>query len=215
MTLIEPAADRQSTALAPDLRSLPDRAARAWTERMAVRPRADSTYAVTTESDSTYLVDIAQHACSCPDNRIRGEHCKHLRRVAIEITARRVAPPGKQRAVCDACGTVTFVAADAGTPHLCGNCRLETGDIVRDRETDDSLVVTAVTDTPADDWTIEATDETVADYDTNDGYPPDDLVVLATYLSDAVSATEPREYAFPLSRLRRAEDAELVGSKTQ
>ncbi|MFU1781246.1 SWIM zinc finger family protein [Haloarcula japonica] len=203
MTLIEPTADRQSTALAPDPRSLPDRAARSWTERMAVRPRAGSTYAVTTESDSTYLVDIAQHTCSCPDNRIRGERCKHLRRVAIEITARRVAPPGKERAVCDACGTVTFAAADARTPHLCSHCRLEAGDIVRDRETDDRLVVTAVTDTSA------------ADYDTNDGYPADDLVVLATYLSDAVSATEPREYAFPLSRLHPAEDAELVDGGSQ
>ncbi|WP_336336135.1 SWIM zinc finger family protein [Haloarcula brevis] len=211
MTLIEPAADRQSTALAPDLRSLPDRAARAWTERMAVRPRADGTYAVTTESDSTYLVDITQQSCACPDNRIRGEHCKHLRRVAIEITARRVAPPGKDRATCDACGTVTFVGPDAPTPHLCGQCRLETGDIVRDRETGDRLVVTAVTDTLADDWTVEATGQTVADYDTNDGYPDDDIVVLATYLSAAVSETDPREYAFPLSRLRRAEDAELVG----
>jgi hypothetical protein len=210
MTLIEPAADRQSTALAPDLRSLPDRAARAWTERMAVRPRGDSTYAVTTESDSTYLVDIAQRSCSCPDNRIRGERCKHLRRVAIEITAKKVAPPGKERATCDACGAVTFVAADARTPHLCGNCRLETGDVVRDRETGDSLVVVRVADERASEWTIDATGETVADYDTNDGYPPDDLVVLATYLSDAVGSTDPREYAFPLSRLRSVEDAELV-----
>jgi hypothetical protein len=214
MTLIEPAADRQHTALAPDLRSLPDRAARAWTERMAVRPRAGSTYAVTTESDSTYLVDIAQRSCSCPDNRIRGERCKHLRRVALEITARRVAPPGRERATCDACGTVTFVAADARTPHLCRNCRLETGDIVRDRETGDRLVVTDVTETPADGWTIETTGGTVADYDTNDGYPPDDLIVLATYLSDAVHATDPREYAFPFSRLRRVEDAELVSGRT-
>ncbi|MFB6224478.1 MAG: SWIM zinc finger family protein [Haloarcula sp.] len=210
MTLIEPSADRQSTALAPDLRSLPDRAARAWTERMAVHPRSGSTYAVATESDSTYLVDIAQRSCSCPDNRLRGEHCKHLRRVAIEITARRVAPPGKQRANCDACGTVTFVSGDAPTPHLCSHCRLDTGDIVQDRETGNRLVITAVTDSLAGEWTIEAIDETVADYDTNDGYPTDDLVVLAAYLSDAVGTTDPKKYAFPLSRLRRVEDAELV-----
>jgi len=206
MTLIEPAADRQSTALAPDLRSLPDRAARAWTERMAVRPRAGSTYAVTTESDNTYLVDIEQRSCSCPDNRIRGEHCKHLRRVAIEITAKRVAPPGKERATCDACGTVTFVAVDAGAPHLCRHCRLETGDIVQDRETGDRLVVARVANERAAQWTIEATGETVADYDTNDGYPPDDLVVLATYLSDAVRSDDPREYAFPLSRLEQTDE---------
>jgi hypothetical protein len=206
MTYIEPAADRQQTALAPDLRSLPDRAARAWTERMAVRPRAGSTYAVTTESDTTYLVDIDQRSCSCPDNRIRGERCKHLRRVAIEITAKRVAPPGKERATCDACGTVTFVAVGAEALHLCPHCRLETGDIVQDRETGDRLVVARVADERAAQWTIEATGETVADYDTNDGYPPDDLVVLATYLSDAVRSDDPRRYAFPLSRLERTDE---------
>ncbi len=119
MTLIEPTADRQSTALAPDLRSLPDRAARAWTERMAGRPRADST---SRDDGKRQLLPRRRRQLAVPARTaVRGEHCKHLRRVAIEITARRVAPPGKQRAVCDACGTVTFVAADAGTPHLCGN----------------------------------------------------------------------------------------------
>ncbi|MBV0902429.1 SWIM zinc finger family protein [Haloarcula salina] len=206
MTLIEPTADRDRTALAPDLHALPDRAARAWTERMAVSPREGSTYAVTTESGHTYLVDVKRRSCSCPDNRIRGERCKHLRRVAIEITARRVAPPGKQRATCDACGTVTFVAEDAPTPHLCERCRLTPGDVARDRETGDRLVVVRVTDERASERVVEATGETVAAYDTNDGYPADDFVVEAAYLSDAVRADDPRRYAFPRSRLERTDE---------
>jgi len=206
MTLIEPTADRESTALAPDLSALPDRAARAWTERMAVSPRQGSTYAVTTESGHTYLVDVKRRSCSCPDNRIRGEHCKHLRRVAIEITARRVAPPGKQRATCDACGTVTFVDEDARAPHLCERCRLVPGDVVRDRETGDRLVVVRVTDERASERVVEATGETVAAYDTNAGYPDDDLVVEATYLTDAVRSDDPRRYAFPRSRLERTDE---------
>ncbi|WP_424001477.1 SWIM zinc finger family protein [Haloarcula salina] len=206
MTLIEPTADRERTALAPDLRALPDRAARAWTERMAVSPRGESTYAVTTESGHTYLVDVKRRSCSCPDNRIRGERCKHLRRVAIEITARRIAPPGKQRATCDACGAVTFVAEDAAPPHLCERCRLTPGDVVRDRETGDRLVVGHVTDERASERVVEATGETVATYDTNAGYPADDLVVEATYLSDAIRSEDPRRYAFPHSRLERTDE---------
>jgi hypothetical protein len=46
------------TALAPDLRRLDDRAARAWTERMAVHPLGE-TYAVNSESGARYVVDPA------------------------------------------------------------------------------------------------------------------------------------------------------------
>ena len=95
MTLITPSDDTEPTALAPDPERLDARSRRAWTERMLVDRREDETYAVTTESGHTYRVDLREHDCSCPDHRIRGEQCKHLRRVAIEITARRVAPPGR------------------------------------------------------------------------------------------------------------------------
>jgi len=177
---------------------------------MAVEPLSGSEYAVTTESDHTYVVDLVERTCSCPDNTIRHERCKHLRRVAIEITARRVAPPGKQRATCDACGTVTFVEEDADTPHLCGPCRLDPGDLVVDRETGDRLVVADVLDDRADEYVIDATGDTVVEHETNDGYPTDDLVVEATYLSAAARSDEPRRYAFPHSRLRRTDDAALV-----
>ncbi|MFC7026749.1 SWIM zinc finger family protein [Halomicroarcula sp. GCM10025324] len=200
MTLIEPTDDRGPTALAPDLRDMDDRAARAWAEPMAVRPREDDTYAVATASGHTYVVDLTDRTCTCPDHRIRGEHCKHLRRVAIEITARRVAPPGKQRARCDACDAVTFVPVDAVEPHLCPTCRLVPGDIV----------VVGVAAERADEWLVEAVGKTVAEFETNDGYPTDDIVVEATYLTDALRSDRPRRYSFPHSRLRRADDTALV-----
>jgi len=208
MTLIEPSDAAEPTALAPDPAALPDRAARAWTERMAVARREDDSYAVTSESGHTYRVDLRERSCSCPDHRIRGERCKHLRRVAIEITARRVAPPGHERARCDACGTVIFVGRES-SPHRCRRCLLVAGDVVLDRETGDRLVVARVTDDRADERLVESTGETVAEYDRNEGYPDDDIVVEATYLSDAARSGKQRRYAFPRSRLDRT-DAELV-----
>ncbi|MDS0281846.1 SWIM zinc finger family protein [Haloarcula onubensis] len=208
MTLITPSDDTEPTALAPDPDRLDARSRRAWTERMLVDRRPDDTYAVTTESGHTYRVDLRTHDCSCPDHRIRGEQCKHLRRVAIEITARRVAPPGRERARCDLCGSVTFVGRDASPPHRCRHCELVPGDVVLDRETGDRLVVARVTDERADEWVIRATGETVAEYERNDGYPTDDPVVEATYLS-ARRRSSPRRYAFPRSRLERT-DEQLV-----
>jgi len=197
------------TALAPDVRRLDERAARAWTERMAVHPFGGSRYAVDSQSGATYVVDVAAGTCTCPDHVIRGERCKHLRRVGIEITTRRVPPPGYRRAACAACGVATFVPEDAPAPHLCPACRLEPGDVVRDRETDDRLVVARVTDQRAHEAVIEGVGETVADYDTNAGYPRDDLVVEAIYLSD-LGRESLRRYSFPLSRLVRVDDAAVV-----
>ena len=209
MTHIHPSDDGEPTALAPDPSRLADRARRAWTERMDVARREDDTYAVTTESGHTYRVDLRANTCSCPDHCIRGERCKHLRRVAIEITARRVAPPGKERARCDGCGTVTFVDRASDPPNRCRDCRLVAGDIVLDRETGDRLVVGRVTDERADERVVEATGETVAEYERNDGYPAADPVIEATYLTHAVRSDSPRRYAFPRSRLTRT-DAELI-----
>ncbi|MFB6087390.1 MAG: SWIM zinc finger family protein [Haloarculaceae archaeon] len=198
----------KKTALAPDVRRLDDRAARAWTERMAVRPLRGARYAVDSESGATYTVDLATHACTCPDHEIRGETCKHLRRVAIEITARRVPPPGKRRADCAVCGRETH--ADRGTAlPRCENCRLDPGDVVQDRETGDRLVVARGTDRRADEVTIDAADCTVAAYEGNEGYPADDPVVEARYLVDAARDVD-RAYSFPRSRLDRVDDAALV-----
>jgi hypothetical protein len=208
MTTDRPAAADRRTALAPDLRTMPARAARAWAERMAVRPLGDGRYAVDSQSDATYVVDLTERSCSCADHQIRGELCKHLRRVAIEITSRRVPPPGKREAACAACGTPTFVAVDAELP-LCGTCGLDSGTVVRDRETDDRLIVRRVTGRRADDVPIRAAQTTVADYPTNEDYPADDLVVEATYPSD-VGREDPRTYSFPRSRLERTDDAAVL-----
>lgn len=205
-----PVTDRR-TALAPDLRAMEDRAARAWAERMAVRHLGGSRYAVDSQSGATYVVDASEGTCTCPDATIRGEVCKHRRRVALEITSHRVSPPGKRRATCAACGSETFVPETARPP-LCENCRFDPGDIVLDRETGDRLLVTAVTDRRADDVEIPTAGSTVAEYPTNEGYPADDLVVEVAYLGDALARENPRIYSFPHSRLRRTDDAALVGT---
>jgi hypothetical protein len=197
-------------ALAPDLRSMPDRAARAWAEHMAVRPLGDGEYAVDSESGATYAVDPLAGTCTCPDATIRGETCKHLRRVAIEITTRRVPPPGHRRASCVACGSEAFVPEDGDPPALCSACHVESGEVVLDRETGDRLVVLALTDRRADEVAVPEAGTTVADYPTNDGYPDGDIVVEAAYLTEAVAEEDPHHYSFPRSRLRRVDDAALV-----
>jgi hypothetical protein len=80
--------------------------------------------------------------------------------------------------------------------------------VVVTRETGDRLVVAAA-DRRADEVTIAAADTTVADYPTNEGYPPDDVVVEVSYLGDAVGERPHRTYSFPLSRLRRTDGAAL------
>ena len=203
-----PPAPAEKVALAPDLRRLSERGVRAWTERMAVRPLG-RVYAVDSESGTTYVVDPVAGTCTCPDRQFRGETCKHLRRVAIEITARRVPPPGQRRADCAACGTETFTPVDASGPPLCSGCDLDQGEVVLDRETGDRLVVVRMLSDHADEVTIAATGGTVAAHPTNDGYPTDDIVVEAVYL-DALGDEELTRYAFPRSRLRRTDDAAIV-----
>ncbi|WP_136717640.1 SWIM zinc finger family protein [Halorientalis salina] len=196
-------------ALAPDLRELDERAVRAWTEPMAVTPLGGGVYRVDTHEDHSYSVDVPGQRCTCPDHRYRGAQCKHLRRVAIEITQERVPAPGKREADCAVCGRESFVPETADPP-LCDDCRLEPDDVVRDWETGDRLVVTRVVPERADEYVIESVGTTVADYETNEGYPADDPVVEVTYLGDAAQRDEPRTYAFPYSRLDHGEDAALI-----
>jgi hypothetical protein len=184
----------KKASLAPDPARLDARAARAWTERMAVRALGSGEYAVESASGATYVVSLPERRCSCPDHTIRGEHCKHRRRVALEITAGRVPPPGSRVAGCVACGRETFAPEGRRLP-LCERCALDPGERVRDRETRDLLVVSGTTDCRADEVEIEAADCTVAAYPTNQEYDPGEPVVEATYPSGE------RRYAYPLSRL--------------
>ncbi|MCU4717436.1 SWIM zinc finger family protein [Halapricum hydrolyticum] len=200
-----PGRSTRKTALAPDTRTMDERAARAWTERMAVRPLGGGRYAVDSHSGATYVVNLPESRCTCPDHRIRGERCKHIRRVAIEVTSHRVPPPGKRQVRCAQCGVETFVEEDSAEPWFCSNCRFEPGDVVLDRETGDRLVVAGVTTQRADEYVIDTVDSTVAAYETNAGYPDDDLVVEASYLGDVAHREQPRTYAFPHSRLAATE----------
>jgi hypothetical protein len=201
-----PPATDELVALAPDPGTLSERGLRAWTERMAVHPLGE-TYAVDSESGARYVVDPAEGTCSCPDARMRDETCKHLRRVALEITAGRVPPPG-ERPTCRSCGADTSPSDDP--PLLCDACALSPGDIVLDRETGDRLVVVRVSPRRADEVEIAATETTVAAHPSNEGYPPDDPVVEAVYATDVARRDDPRRYAFPLARLGPADDATIV-----
>lgn len=193
-------ASAKKRPLAPDVGRLDDRSARAWTEPMAVTPLGRGRYAVDAASGNRYVVNLREHRCTCPDASIRGETCKHLRRVAIEITRHEVPPPGKREGQCAACGHDRFLPEDG--PALCVNCRFEAGDVVRDRETGNRMVVVETTDDPADEWVVEGTDTTVADYETNHGYPRDDPVVEVVYpFSGDRRFSELKRYAFPHSRL--------------
>jgi len=169
---------------------------------MAVRPLGGGRYAVESGSDAEYLVDLPNGDCTCPDHEIRGERCKHLRRVAIEINERRVPAPGRIEADCAVCGRGSFVPETG--PAVCDDCWVERGDLATDRETGDAVVVYRLTDETAAERYIEAADCTVADYPKNDGYPPEDPVVEVVYpFSGGREANldgRPR-YAFPYSRL--------------
>ncbi|MFC7176512.1 SWIM zinc finger family protein [Halosegnis marinus] len=200
MTHLEhtPASPNPKRPLAPDTSRLDPRSARAWTEPMAVRALGGGRYAVASGGD--YEVDLPAGTCTCPDSGYRGERCKHLRRVAVEITRGDLAPPGRLPDACAACGREAFLPEALA---LCDDCRYEAGDAVRDRETGDLVVVAAVHDTPADEWLVAGTDRTVADYETNDGYPTDDPVVEVVYPFSAgrKPLADLKRYAFPHSRL--------------
>jgi hypothetical protein len=168
---------------------------------MAVRPLRDGRYAVETDG-GTYVVDLESDDCTCPDRRLRGARCKHLRRVALEVTARRVPPPGERTAVCAVCGGRTFVPTAAAGPALCARHAIRPGTIVRDRETGDRLLVVAALGERAD--RVE-TDEgrLVADYPSNADYGRHEPVFRAVYVDTLRRGDDVRTYAFPASRLQR------------
>ncbi|MFB6206328.1 MAG: SWIM zinc finger family protein [Haloglomus sp.] len=187
--------------LAPDTSRLDGRSARAWTEPMAVTALGGGRYEVENQAGRTYVVNLPESDCTCPDHRIRGESCKHLRRVAIEVTRGRVPAPGKVRGTCRGCGHEAFVPEDG--PAYCRGCRLEPGDLATDRETGDAVLVVAVTDERADETEVAGTGRSVADYETNEGYPRDDPVVEVVYPfgNREVALEDRRRYSFPHSRL--------------
>ena len=66
-----------------------------------VRARSsEELYTVTTQSGSTYLVDVSLPACECPDCQYRDRVCKHIRRVQF-ATGRREIPAWVDRDAVD------------------------------------------------------------------------------------------------------------------
>jgi hypothetical protein len=178
------------------------RSERAKREPMTVRPLRDRRYVVETEG-GTYVVALDAGTCSCPDHEIRGERCKHLRRVAIEVTEGRLPAPDERVGVCAVCGVETLVPFAASGPRLCARHDFERGDAVSDRETGKLLVVTRVTDRRADEY---RTDEgrAIDEYPTNAAYGAHEPVVEAVYaesLGPAHGIDDARRYGFPASRL--------------
>lgn len=182
------------------------RALRARTEPMTVRPLRDRRYVVETDG-GTYVVDVERRTCTCPDHAIRGARCKHLRRVAIEITTGRVPAPDERPAVCAVCGRETFVPLDATGPQLCQRHAFAPGDVATDRETGTALVVVSTIAARAD--AVETREgRRVADYETNRHYGRHEPVVEAVYLDDRPPR---RRYRFPASRLRAVPEADSPG----
>jgi SWIM zinc finger. len=75
---------------------LDDRGRRAREMRAAVEHRGGPLYEVRS-GDDEYRVDLADGTCECPDYTHREVRCKHLRRVAIEVTDGEVPPPSAPR----------------------------------------------------------------------------------------------------------------------
>ncbi|SDR31524.1 SWIM zinc finger family protein [Natronobacterium texcoconense] len=195
----------------PPTDHLEERSLRAHTEPMSVLPLGDGLYEVESGSDHTYLVDLEAGRCTCPDHVFRGVRCKHVRRIAIEITEGRTPPPGEVSLECHDCEGAVFVdEEDAVQPVYCDEHEIWPGDPVRDRETGDRLTVVDVSPYRADAVSISEADTSVADYPTNEAYDPDVPVVGAVYphanvKQNGVVPSSLKVYVFPRTRLTKAE----------
>ncbi|SHH43693.1 SWIM zinc finger family protein [Halobaculum gomorrense] len=193
------------------------RTVRARTEPMAVYAlRDDDQYLVDTEG-GTYVVDLGSETCTCPDHAIRGNHCKHLRRVDMAVGIGRVPAPGERVAACAVCGSGVFVPARETGAFLCGDHRPAVGSFVRDRETDELLVVTGIRATRADEYRTKD-GKRISDYETNADYGVHEPVIEAVYVGNAPASPGPldvsgrKRYGFPASRLRRLDPGERPGT---
>ncbi len=175
---------------------------------MSVLPLGDGLYEVESASDHTYLVDLEGGRCTCPDHVFRDARCKHIRRVAMEITEGRTPPPGEIAVDCHDCGETIFVDEERTAPFYCETHEIFPGDSVVDRETGDRLTVVDVSELRADAVEIGAADTTVAGYATNENYEPNVPVVGAVYphahvARNGVVPSSLKVYVFPRTRLER------------
>lgn len=196
----------------PPLSTLPGgdpdtRAGRARREPMAIVPVGGGRYDVVTAESHVYTVDLPHASCTCPDYRHRDARCKHVRRVAMEVTAGRVPAPGERAVDCAVCGRETNVSEDADAPYFCDRHALEPGTVASDVETGSRVFVVAVSDRSADAVSVPGRNHSVAAHPTNRAYPDGDPVVGAVYLPVELTDEGPvpgslRVYSFPASRLR-------------
>lgn len=178
-----------------------ERARRARTEPMTLRPLRDGRLVVDTDG-GTYVVDTDHQRCTCPDHAIRGVRCKHLRRVAIEAAVGTVPPAGQRQGVCAVCGDRQFVDADQPTA-LCPTHTFEPGEVVVDRETGATLVVIEPTTDRADRGRIDD-GQLIAAVESNERYGDHEPVIEAVYasaLSRPSTGRPAKRYGFPASRL--------------
>lgn len=193
------------------------RARRAREEPMHVTALGDGHYEVATASGNAYEVDLERGRCACPDHQFRGVRCKHLRRVAIEVTAGAVPAPGERDATCGNCGDHLFVDEDSPDPVYCDACTLRPGETVVDRETGSLLVVVETTDDRATDVQIPERGWTIADHFSNADYDRQDVVVDVLYplrrgvSPDDIDPRDLKRYSFPRGRLARRDDASAGG----
>ncbi|WP_049924351.1 SWIM zinc finger family protein [Halopiger djelfimassiliensis] len=196
----------------PPTDHLEGRSRRARTEPMSVLSLGDGLYEVESASDHTYLVDLESGRCTCPDHTFRDVRCKHVRRVAIEITEGRTPPPGEIAVECHDCDATVFVDEDATDPFYCSTHEITPGDTVVDRETGGRLTVVDVSAFRADAVEIRDADCTVAEYGTNEDYDPDVPVVGAVYPHASVKPNgvvpgSLKVYVFPRTRLEKVSPA--------
>lgn len=175
---------------------------------MSVLALGDGLYEVESASGSTYLVDLEAGRCTCPDHIFRGVRCKHVRRVAIEVTEGLVPPPGQVALECVDCAETVFVDEGYQGPVYCEAHTLEPGDAAVDRESGARVTVVDVSVLRADYVRIREADCTVADHPTNEAYDPDEPVVAAVYPHARVEPNGPvprslKIYLFPRTRLQR------------
>ena len=181
-----------------------ERARRAKTEPMTLRPLRDGRTVVETDG-GTYVVDAAHERCTCPDHAIRRTRCKHIRRVEIDAAAGAVPPAGAREGICALCGEPLIVDIDQSTA-LCERHAFAPGECVLDRETGDLLVVVETTTERADERRIDD-GRLVADVETNRGYgghEPVIEVIYASALGRRVGGTAKR-YGFPAGRLHHTD----------
>ncbi|MFC6719570.1 SWIM zinc finger family protein [Natrialbaceae archaeon GCM10025810] len=187
---------------------LEERARRARAEAMSVLALGDGLYEVESESGHTYMVDLEAGRCTCPDHVFRDARCKHIRRVAIEITEARTPPPGQIAVECTDCARTVFVDETESEPHYCHRHAIANGDAVRDKETGDRLTVVDVSDRRADAVRIPEAGCTVDEYGTNERYDGDVPVVGVVYPHARIGRNGPvpdslKVYVFPRTRLEK------------